>query len=121
MIESLRVPKACRRTAVAARKVALQMIQNAIVCAPDELRRALRNLTRMQLVRTLAAWRSDFSDYRNVATAYRIGLKSLGRRYLELHDEIADLDTMIGAIVDELAPSLVARTQSVASPPRSYC
>jgi transposase len=33
----------------------------------------------------------------------------LGRRYLELHDEIADLDTMIAALVDELAPDLVAR------------
>ena len=42
-------------------------------------------------------------------TAYRISLKSLGRRYLELHDEIVDLDAMIGAIVDELAPNLVAR------------
>src|SRR5260221_1281178 len=38
-----------------------------------------------------------------------VRLKSLGRRYLELHDEIADLDTMIVAIVDELAPALVAR------------
>lgn len=109
MIESLRVLKACRKTAVAARKVALQMIQNTIVCAPEELRDALRNLTRMQLVRTLAAWRPDLSDYRNVTSAYRIALKSLGRRYLELHDEIADLDAMIGAIVEELAPSLVAR------------
>jgi transposase len=41
--------------------------------------------------------------------AYRIGLKSLARRYLELHDEIADLDMMIGAIVAELAPELIAR------------
>ncbi len=41
--------------------------------------------------------------------AYRISLKSLARRYLELHDEIADLDAMIGAIVDELAPDLIAR------------
>ena len=63
----------------------------------------------MQLVRTLAAWRPDLSDYRNVTSAYRIALKSLGRRYLELHDEIADLDAMIAAIVEELAPSLVAR------------
>jgi transposase len=39
----------------------------------------------------------------------RISFKSLARRYLELHDEIADLDAMIGAIVDELAPNLVAR------------
>ena len=66
MIESLRVLKACRKTAVAARRVALQMIHNTIVCAPDELRDTLRKMTRMQLVRTLAAWRPDLTDYRNV-------------------------------------------------------
>jgi transposase len=103
------VLKACRKTAVAARRVALQMIQNTIVCAPDELREPLRKMTRMQLIRTLAAWRPDLTDYRNVTSAYRITLKSLGRRYLELHDEIADPDTMIVAIVDEIAPNLVAR------------
>jgi transposase len=82
MIESLRILKACRKTAVAARRVALQMIQTTIVSAPDELREPLRKLTRMQLIRTLAAWRPDLTDYRNVASAYRITLKSLGRRYL---------------------------------------
>lgn len=53
MVESLRVLKACRKTAVAARRVALQMIQNTIVCAPDGLRDVLRDMTRMQLIRTL--------------------------------------------------------------------
>jgi transposase len=109
MIEALRVLTACRKTAVAARRVALQMIQNTIVCAPDELRETLRKLTRMQLIRTLAAWRPDLANYRTVVSAYRITLKSLGRRYLELHDEIADLDTLIVSIVDELAPALVGR------------
>jgi transposase len=109
MVESLRVLTACRKTAVAARRVALQMIQNTIVSAPDGLRDTLRAMTRMQLIRTLAAWRPDLSGYRDVEGAYRIGLKSLARRYLELHDEIADLDAMIGAIVDELAPDLIAR------------
>lgn len=109
MVESLRVLKACRKTAVAARRVALQMIHNTIVCAPEDLRDALRKMTRMQLVRTLAAWRPDLTDYRNTLSAYRIALKSLARRYLELQDEIADLDDMIVAIVDELAPDLVAR------------
>jgi transposase len=47
--------------------------------------------------------------YRDVDSAYRIGLKSLARRYLELHDEISDLDAMIAAIVDQLTPNLVAR------------
>src|SRR5665213_3285187 len=109
MGESLRVLKACRKTAVAARRIALQMIQNTIVCAPDGLREALRDLTRMQLIRALAAWRPDLTGYRELESAYKISLKSLGRRYLELHDEIADLDAMIRAIVDELAPNLVAR------------
>ena len=109
MVKSLRILSACRKTAVAARRVALQMIQNTIVCAPDGLRDTLRAMTRMQLIRTLAAWRPDLSGYRDVEGAYRIGLKSLARRYLELHDEIADLDAMIGAIVDELAPDLIAR------------
>lgn len=66
-------------------------------------------MTRMQLIRTSAAWRPDLSDYRNLTSAYRITLKSLGRRHLKLHDEIADLDVMIAARVDELAPDLVSR------------
>jgi transposase len=116
MVESLRVLNACRKTAVAARRIALQMIQNTIVCAaPDGLRDTLRKMTRMQLVRTLAAWRPDLSGYRDVEEAYRISLKSLARRYLELHDEIADLDAMIGAIVQELgserqAPGPLSKT-----------
>ena len=43
----------------------------------------------MQLIRMLAAWRPDLTDYRNVVSAYRITFRSLARRYLELHDEIA--------------------------------
>ena len=57
--------------------------------------------------------------YRDLDSAYRIGLKSLARRYLELHDEIADLDVMIAAIVDELAPNLVPATRSAISEQRS--
>lgn len=109
MVESLRVLKVCRKTAIAARRIALQLIQNTIISAPDEIRDILRTMTRMQLIRTLASWRPDLTDYRRLSSAYRITLKSLGRRYLELHDEIADLDTMIAALVDELAPDIIAR------------
>lgn len=109
MIESLRVLKVCRKTAISARRVALQLIHSTIISAPDELRESLRKMTRMQLIRTLAAWRPDLSDYRSLISADRIALKSLRRRYLELHDEIADLDLMIATLVDELAPDLVAR------------
>lgn len=107
MVEALRVLRACRKTAVQARRIALQVIGNTIVSAPDALRDSVRHLTRMKQIRTLAAWRPDLTGYREMDTAYRIALKSLARRYLELHDEIADLDVMIKAIVDELAPKLV--------------
>ena len=109
MVESLRVLKVCRKTAVQARRVALQIIQTTIVCAPDRLRDLLRNMTRMKLIRTLAAWRPDLTGYRDVEEAYKIALKSLARRYLELHDEVAELDDMIEAIVKDLAPELIAR------------
>jgi transposase len=49
------------------------------------------------------------TGYRSVVSAYRIAFKSLARRFVELHDEIADLDVMIGSIVDELAPGLIER------------
>jgi len=109
MIEALRVLKAVRKTAVQARRIALQMIGNTIVSAPDTLRDGIRHMTRMKQIRTLAAWRPDMTGFREMDTAYRISLKSLARRYLELHDEIADLDAMIEAIVDELAPKLLDR------------
>ncbi|PXW51516.1 hypothetical protein DFO55_11888 [Grimontella sp. AG753] len=59
MIEALRVLKVCRKTAVAARRIALQMIQMNIVSAPDELRDQIRHLTRMQLIRTMVSRRPD--------------------------------------------------------------
>ncbi|WP_137136972.1 IS110 family transposase [Rhizobium sp. FKY42] len=110
MVESLRVLRGCHKTAIQARRIALQMIQATIVCAPDKIRDPLRSITRMQLIRTLAASRPDLTAYRQVEEAYRISLKSLARRYLELHDEIADLDDMIEAIVKDLAPELLAQT-----------
>ncbi|WP_187650055.1 IS110 family transposase [Xenorhabdus indica] len=107
MIESLRTLKVCRKTAVAARRIALQMLQMTIVSAPEELRDQLRKLTRMQLIRTLAASKPDMTRYRHIEGAYCIALKSLARRYLELQDEIGELDVMIAAIVDDLAPELL--------------
>ena len=71
----------------------------------------LGTLTRMQLTITLGAWRPDLSSYRQFASVYRITLKSLGRRYLALHDEKADLDLMIAASVDDLARELFSSVQ----------
>ena len=107
-VESLRVLKLTRATAIRARTKALQLLRHHIVSAPEELRDQVRNLTRMQLIRLCAAWRPDTVGFRDPVVATRISLKSLARRILELNDEIADLDAFIEPLVRELAPQLIA-------------
>lgn len=108
-VESLRVLRVVRSTAVKSRRVALQMLRAQIVSAPEELRDSVRNLTRMQLIRTCASWRPDSTDAADPVTATRIALKSLARRILELGDEIAMLDDLIEPLVRSLAPQLLER------------
>lgn len=86
-VESLRVLRLTRSTAVKSRRVALQLLRNHIVSAPEELRDQVRNLTRMQLIRTCAAWRPDTAGFRDPVVATRLALRSLARRILELNDE----------------------------------
>jgi transposase len=108
-VESLRVLRVTRATAIRARRNALQLLRMSIVSAPEELRDQVRNLTRMQLIRTCAAWRPDTTNAADPVSATRIALKSLTRRILELGDEIAMLDELIAPLVTELAPQLLAR------------
>jgi transposase len=109
LVESLRVLRLTRATAIRSRTKALQLLRMHVVAAPEELRDQVRNLTRMQLLRTCAAWRPDTVGFRDPVVATRIALKSLARRILELNDEIADLDELINPLVQELAPQLLAR------------
>ena len=88
-VEALRILRITRDNAVRERRSALQL-----------LRMSIRNLTRMQLIRTLAAWRPDVSNATDPVTAYRVSLKTWARRYLELTDEIVGLDELINPIVE---------------------
>jgi transposase len=108
-VEALRVLRVARAHAVRERRNTLQLLRMTIVAAPDELRDQVRNLTRVQLIRVLAAWRPDVSNAADPVTAHRVALKSMARRYLELSDEITDLDELINPLVEALAPQLLAR------------
>jgi transposase len=108
-VEALRVLRVTRATAIRARRNALQLLRMTIVAAPEELRDQVRHLTRMQLIRTCAAWRPDLTDAADPTSATRIALKSLARRMLELGDEIAMLDQLIEPLVRSLAAPLLSR------------
>jgi transposase len=82
----------------------------SIVAGPGELRDQVRNLTRMQLIRTCAGWRPDVTNAADPVSATRIALKSLAGRILDLGDEIAALDELIAPLVRSLAPQLLERT-----------
>ena len=106
-VEALRVLRVARTTAVKCRRATLQTLRNTILAAPDEVRDQLRNLTPKRLLRTCAAWRPDRHTFRDPAMATKIACKSLAVRLLELDDEIAELNTLIEPLVDELAPGLL--------------
>jgi transposase len=107
-VEALRVLRTTRSSAVKSRRAALQMLHNLIVEAPAELRDQVRHMTRMQLLRTCAAWRPDTDAFADPVTATRIAIKSLCQRILDLHDEIGMFDEQITALVNDIAPELTA-------------
>ena len=108
-VESLRVLRLTRASAVKSRVKALQLLRNHAISAPDEVRDLVREMTRMQMLRTVAAWRPDYDDFEHPATATRIAMRSLARRMLELNDEIADLDDLIEPLVSTLGAALLER------------
>lgn len=108
-VEALRVLRLTRAGAVHSRVQALQLLRNHAISAPDEVRDTVRSLTRMQMLRTVAAWRPDVDDCDHPATATRIAMRSLARRILDLNDEIAALDELIEPLVTELGARLLTR------------
>ena len=61
-------------------------------------------MTRMQLIRHLVATRPDSTDFKTPLGAAKIALKRPAKRYVDLDDEISELDDMIGAILADAAP-----------------
>lgn len=105
LVESIRVLRNARASAVKARTQALLHIKNLVVTAPDELRESLTGLTNRELVERCA--RMHRVPLTSSLHATRHALRSLARRHRDLDDEIAELDRHLVALVARAAPRLL--------------
>jgi transposase len=105
IVESIRVLRNTRASAVKARTQAILHIKNLLVTAPDELRETLAGLTNKQLVRRCA--RMQRSSRRDTVAATRHALRSLARRHQALDEEIAELDGLLRTLTAQAAPRLL--------------
>lgn len=104
--EMLRALKMAKDSAVRGRTQAGNQLKSLVVTAHDELRQSLRTLTMIQLVRRCSQMRPG--RLRDVASATKHAMRSIARRYLGLHDEIAELFAHIDRLTVESAPELRA-------------
>jgi transposase len=104
-VESIRVLRMTRRSAVKARTQALNQIKAIIDTAPDELRERLIHLPNRTLVTTIRAFRPSGSPE---AVALRTSLKLLAGRVMELNREVAHLDELLIQLLQSTAPTLLA-------------
>lgn len=101
-IESLRNLKIVRDGAVKQRTMVANQIHALVVTCPDSLRKTLTGLTLTKTVELVAGYRPGNTKHPVQAT--KLALKTLGRRYQYLTEEIKSLDGELEALVAEAAP-----------------
>lgn len=106
-VEAIRVLIVAKRSARAARTIALTQIRHLVITAPDGLRVQLKGLTIVNLVAETSRLRPARSGD-PVMIATKASLASLGRRVQSLDDELAELDVRIETLVRACAPELIA-------------
>lgn len=107
IVESIRVLRITRSTAVKARTQATIQLQTMIVTAPDDLRDELIELPARERIERCAGLRPGAGrDSRSVT---KRALRSLARRHQCLDGEIKELERELAALVTAAAPRLLAQ------------
>jgi transposase len=107
IVESIRLLRLARQTAVKARTQAAIQIRTIIVSAPDELREELIGLKAKKAAERCSAMRPK-PDRDPLNTTKRV-LRSIGRRFKTLDAEVHDLEVELDALVALAAPRLLAQ------------
>ena len=103
-VESIRLLRVARRSAVKARTQVANQLHAVIDTAPAELRQRLDSVNTDQIVTLVARFhrRAPLTPH----DAARLTLRILARRYQQLDAEIAELDTHLDQLTAEAAPTL---------------
>ena len=104
-VESLRVLRAERTTAMRARVAVMTQIKSILVSAPEAIRAKYRDLARAALMSALEKSRPAGNPV-EPAYATAIVLKRLAIRYRHLDDELALIDGELDAVITLHAPML---------------
>ena len=107
-VESIRVVKIARDTAVKAQSTAIITLKAVLVTASDELRGELEPLTKHKLILGYAALESGGAVSES-DTAMRHTLSHLARRWLELHEEVKVHTRLLKALTQAVAPAMLER------------
>ncbi len=107
-VESMRMIRLARTSAVKARTQAANQIDALVTCAPQSLRSQLKDLSLRRLVERARRWRPG--DIQDPLSACRATIKGLARRWSQLGAEIAGYDEQLLRLTRRVCPELLART-----------
>lgn len=107
VVESIRVLRIARASAVKARTATANQVKDLIVTAPDPVRDVLRDLSTNKRMAAARTW-DLHSDLTRADAATRHTLSVLAHRHQALTQEVAQLDKAITALVKRAAPRLLA-------------
>lgn len=112
IVESIRMIRATRSSAVKARSMALTQIQDLVVAAPAEIRtRCGPKPTGRHIMRTALSWRVDLDSIADPCHATKLSLRSLARRIRDLDTEITLANKQMDKLTATIAPNLRACRQ----------
>jgi transposase len=105
IVETIRVLRHTRASAVKSRTQAALLLRNIVVAAPDALREPLAGLTTKQLVARCARFHRP--RHLDTVAATRKALRSLARRWQQLDAEVHELDADLKQLTARAAPRLL--------------
>jgi transposase len=106
-VEAIRVLRVARSSARKDRVRALNQLRSLVSTAPEELRSELRGLSICRPVNKAAGLRPGGRT--DVINATKLAMRSLARRVRAADAEIAELDAVLGPLVEATAPDLLTR------------